>query len=115
MAQAPGTGSGRIIVDTRCRAHHFWQRDGDTSTAQFIARGVLEKLVDAGINDWGGVSPLTPDYVNPEAPWPHLQDLAEATAKRGKFLQERLTIYPAYVRQWQQWTDKVFHTPLLQQ
>ncbi|HNI38187.1 MAG TPA: 7,8-didemethyl-8-hydroxy-5-deazariboflavin synthase CofG, partial [Pseudomonadales bacterium] len=80
-----------------------------------LSPGVLEKLVDAGINDWGGVSPLTPDFVNPEAPWPHLQDLAEATANAGKYLQERLTIYPAFVRQWQQWTDKVFHTPLLQQ
>jgi FO synthase len=80
-----------------------------------LSPGVLEKLVDAGINDWGGVSPLTPDFVNPEAPWPHLQDLAEATANTGKYLQERLTIYPAFVRQWQQWTDKVFHTPLLQQ
>ncbi len=89
-----------------------------------LSPGVLEKLVDAGMidflgtdmhNDWGGVSPLTPDFVNPEAPWPHLQDLAEATANTGKYLQERLTIYPAFVRQWQQWTDKVFHTPLLQQ
>ncbi|HSC76415.1 MAG TPA: 5-amino-6-(D-ribitylamino)uracil--L-tyrosine 4-hydroxyphenyl transferase CofH [Pseudomonadales bacterium] len=79
-----------------------------------LSPGVLEKLVDAGINDWGGVSPLTPDYVNPEAPWPHLQNLADATANAGKFLHERLTIYPAYVRDYKTWSDKNFHTPLLQ-
>ncbi|MEZ5493937.1 MAG: 5-amino-6-(D-ribitylamino)uracil--L-tyrosine 4-hydroxyphenyl transferase CofH [Pseudomonadales bacterium] len=80
-----------------------------------LSPGVLEQLVNAGINDWGGVSPLTPDFVNPEAPWPHLQDLAAATANTGKYLQERLTVYPAFVRQLDMWTDKVFHTPLLQQ
>lgn len=79
-----------------------------------LSPGVLEQLVDAGINDWGGVSPLTPDFVNPEAPWPHLTQLAEATANAGKHLQERLTIYPAYVRELRQWTDTQFHTPLLQ-
>lgn len=79
-----------------------------------LSPGVLEQLVNAGINDWGGVSPLTPDFVNPEAPWPHLQDLAAATANTGKYLQERLTVYPAFVRQLDMWTDKVFHTPLLQ-
>jgi FO synthase len=79
-----------------------------------LSPGVLEKLVRAGINDWGGVSPLTPDYVNPEAPWPHLAQLTEATANAGKYLQERLTIYPAYVRDYQIWSDKQFHTYLLQ-
>lgn len=79
-----------------------------------LSPGVLEKLVDAGINDWGGVSPLTPDFVNPEAPWPHLDQLTEATANAGKFLQERLTIYPAYVRNYPRWTDSRFHTSLLQ-
>ena len=59
--------------------------------------GNLEQLIDAGINDWGGVSPLTPDYVNPESPWPHLEKLAGATAKAGKLLQQRLTIYPDYI------------------
>ena len=56
--------------------------------------GVLSQLVDAGIGDWGGVSPLTPDYVNPEAPWPHLTQLSEETAKTSKTLCERLTVYP---------------------
>ena len=51
--------------------------------------GRLAALVDAGINDWGGVSPLTPDHVNPESPWPHLDQLAEEMAAAGKLLVER--------------------------
>jgi FO synthase len=55
------------------------------------------RLLDAGINDWGGVSPLTPDYVNPEAPWPPLSELERRTAEKGFELRERLTAYPEYV------------------
>jgi FO synthase len=54
-------------------------------------------LMDAGLNDWGGISPVTPDYVNPEAPWPHVTALAETCAARGYRLRPRLPIYPAYV------------------
>lgn len=54
-------------------------------------------LLLSGINDWGGVSPLTPDFVNPEAPWPDIDRLAELSADAGYPLQERLTIYPEYV------------------
>ena len=60
-------------------------------------------LIRAGINDWGGVSPITPDHVNPEAPWPHLDRLARETAREGKVLTERLTIYPAYVERLGAW------------
>ncbi len=58
--------------------------------------GMQLRLLDAGINDWGGVSPLTPDHVNPEKPWPALDALAARTAERGLVLQERLTIYPGF-------------------
>jgi FO synthase len=54
-------------------------------------------LLLAGINDWGGVSPLTPDFVNPEAPWPELGRLARLCADAGYALRERLTIYPEYL------------------
>jgi FO synthase len=54
------------------------------------------RLLDAGISDWGGVSPLTPDHVNPERPWPAIDALAATTASRGKTLRERLTIYPRF-------------------
>lgn len=75
-----------------------------------LSPGVLPKIINAGINDWGGVSPVTPDYVNPEAPWPHLEKLAKETATTGKLLQERLTIYPRYARQAEQWLDETLHT-----
>ena len=52
--------------------------------------------IDAGINDWGGVSPVTIDHVNPEAPWPKLRELAEVTEARGYSLTQRLAIYPSY-------------------
>src|SRR5438876_4277813 len=58
----------------------------------------LAQMIAAGINDWGGVSPVTPDHVNPEAPWPALDLLAQRTAAAGKLLVERVAIYPAYVR-----------------
>jgi FO synthase len=54
-------------------------------------------MIDAGIDDWGGVSPLTPDHVNPERPWPQLDELARLTAAAGFTLRERLTIYPEYL------------------
>jgi FO synthase len=54
------------------------------------------RLLDAGIDDWGGVSPLTPDHVNPEKPWPSIEALGATTASRGKQLRERLTIYPGF-------------------
>ncbi len=54
------------------------------------------RLLDAGIDDWGGVSPLTPDHVNPEKPWPAIEHLAATTAARGLRLRERLTIYPEF-------------------
>src|SRR5664279_3673641 len=56
-----------------------------------------EKLLDGGINDWGGVSPLTPDYINPEAPWPHLLDLQRRTEAAGQRLKQRLPVYPEFI------------------
>jgi FO synthase len=57
----------------------------------------LGLLIAAGVNDWGGISPLTPDYVNPEAPWPHVAALAATCHTAGYTLRERLPIYPAYL------------------
>src|SRR5216683_2737057 len=60
-------------------------------------------ILAAGIDDWGGVSPLTPDHVNPERPWPQIDELASRTAAAGMTLRERLTIYPGYLRE--PWLD----------
>ena len=63
------------------------------------------RVIAAGIDDWGGVSPLTPDHVNPERPWPQIEALAGHTAGAGFDLAERLTIYPRYVRAGEPWLD----------
>jgi FO synthase len=63
------------------------------------------RLLDAGIDDWGGVSPVTIDHVNPEAPWPELERLAEATRSRGLELAPRLAVYPEYVEDLERWVD----------
>lgn len=78
-----------------------------------LSPGVLPQIVKAGINDWGGVSPLTPDYVNPEAPWPHLEELCRATESAGKYLHERLTVYPEYIRNADMWIADELKTRVL--
>lgn len=62
-------------------------------------------IIGAGIDDWGGVSPLTPDHVNPERPWPQIDDLAARTAAQGFELRERLTVYPEYLLRGEPWLD----------
>ena len=62
-------------------------------------------LLEAGVDDWGGVSPLTPDHVNPERPWPSLERLRDLTAACGFELRPRLTVHPEYVRQGEPWLD----------
>jgi FO synthase len=56
-------------------------------------------LLDGGINDWGGISPLTPDFINPEKPWPHLEQLRRKTEAKGFSLTQRLPVYPEFAQQ----------------
>jgi FO synthase len=77
--------------------------------------GRLGALVDAGINDWGGVSPLTPDYINPEKPWPSLNALHRASDAAGMRLTERLTIYPDYIRNHERWVSPKMRRHVLAQ
>ena len=78
-----------------------------------LSPGDLGGLVSSGINDWGGVSPLTPDHVNPEAPWPHLEKLYEQTENCNKTLVERLTVYPKYIKDSKTWLDGKFRSELI--
>ncbi|MEE2981100.1 MAG: 7,8-didemethyl-8-hydroxy-5-deazariboflavin synthase CofG, partial [Pseudomonadota bacterium] len=73
-----------------------------------LSPGAATRLVAAGLNDWGGVSPVTPDFVNPEAPWPEIARLEQETAAAGKTLTERLAIYPSYALDRSRW----LHEPL---
>jgi FO synthase len=75
--------------------------------------GALAEMIAAGINDWGGVSPVTLDHVNPEAPWPALDRLARETAAAGKLLVERLAIYPAYTHNPERWLDPTLRAAVL--
>ena len=75
--------------------------------------GVLARLIEAGLDDWGGVSPVTPDHVNPEAPWPHLVELERATESAGKSLAPRLAIHPRYVADPERWIDPGLRSAVL--
>ena len=79
-----------------------------------LTRGALTPLIRAGINDWGGVSPVSADFVNPEAPWPQIERLSRETEAAGKHLARRLPLYPAYARDKERWLDPALHTRVLQ-
>lgn len=78
-----------------------------------LSGGPLANVIAAGINDWGGVSPVTVDHVNPEAPWPALKMLERHTVQADKVLVERLAIYPEYVADPDRWLDSSLRTPVL--
>ncbi len=71
-------------------------RDMNIQAPPNLTENGYERLLEGGINDWGGVSPLTPDYINPEAPWPHLLDLQRRTEAAGQKLVQRLPVYPEF-------------------
>ena len=75
--------------------------------------GALARLVDAGLDDWGGVSPVTPDHVNPEAPWPHLVELERATESAGKSLAPRLPLHPRFAADLERWVDPGLRSAVL--
>lgn len=85
-----------------------------------INKGNLPTLINSGINDWGGISPLTPDFVNPEAPWPNLSYLSSITSKcvgidgSKKILTERLSVYPYYTLRGEKWLDSSIYPNVLQ-
>lgn len=73
----------------------------------------IADLIRSGINDFGGISPITPDHVNPEAPWPNLASLAAQTEAAGRHLVERLALVPAYAQQADRWVDPSLVTAVL--
>jgi FO synthase len=77
-----------------------------------LRSGALGQLIRAGVNDWGGVSPVTPDHVNPEAPWPHLEKLETETAGAGRHLRQRLAIGPAFASDVTRWADPALRTAI---
>ncbi len=114
MAQAPEPDLNELLW-TIAVARILFGASMSVQAPPNLSPGVLPQIVGAGINDWGGVSPLTPDFVNPEAPWPHLQELAQETAGAGKILQERLTIYPRYAQDTATWVAENLRQSVLDQ
>jgi FO synthase len=84
------------LLWTIAAARLILQDDVHVQAPPNLSPGVYEKLINAGIDDWGGVSPVTPDHVNPEAPWPQIEALGQRTAAMGKVLVQRLPVYPSY-------------------
>ena len=112
MSEAPEPSSEELLW-TIAMARLLFAPEVTIQAPPNLSPGMLDRLIAAGLNDWGGVSPVTPDHVNPEAPWPHLDELAQKTAAAGKTLIERLAIYPDYALNGAQWLDKAFRTPVL--
>ncbi|MGW2372779.1 bifunctional FO biosynthesis protein CofGH [Kitasatospora sp. NPDC001683] len=93
------------LVATVAVARHLLGPTACLQAPPNLVDGEYERLIAAGIDDWGGVSPLTPDHVNPERPWPQIERLAERSAAAGFELRERLAVYPEYVLRGEPWLD----------
>ena len=104
MADAQDAALSELLW-TIAQARVILPADVSVQAPPNLCSGQLGRLIEAGINDWGGVSPVTPDYVNPEAPWPSLSALRSATAEQSKHLLARLTVYPQYLAT-PQWMDR---------
>ena len=112
MAQAPEPGAAELLW-TVAMARILLGPRMNIQAPPNLNPGITAELISAGINDWGGVSPVTPDHVNPEAPWPTIERLRAETAQAGKHLTERLAIYPDYARDPGRWLDPALHAQVL--
>ncbi|MEU5495467.1 bifunctional FO biosynthesis protein CofGH [Streptomyces griseofuscus] len=93
------------LVATIAVARHIMGPAACLQAPPNLVEGEYERLIGAGIDDWGGVSPLTIDHVNPERPWPQIEELAERSRAAGFELRERLCVYPEFVRRGEPWLD----------
>ncbi|MFD3512005.1 bifunctional FO biosynthesis protein CofGH [Streptomyces sp. NPDC058657] len=108
----PGTAMGRMpdaeleeLAAAIAVARHILGPSARIQAPPNLVDEEYALIIGAGIDDWGGVSPLTPDHVNPERPWPHIDQLAERTRAAGFDLRERLTIYPEFIQRGEPWLD----------
>jgi FO synthase len=97
MAERP-TPSDEVMAGSVALARLLLGPEMNLQAPPNLSPTSLELLVRSGLNDWGGVSPVTIDYINPEAPWPELRELRRRTEAAGYRLRERLCVYPEYVR-----------------
>lgn len=95
MAQSPEPDSDDLL--RTIAVARLLLRDMNIQAPPNLSDDHYDRLLQGGIDDWGGVSPLTPDFINPEAPWPHLDDLKRRTEAAGQQLRQRLPVYPEFV------------------
>ncbi len=112
MADAPHAPHEELLWTIRT-AREILGADMNIQAPPNLSADNCGDLIDAGINDWGGVSPVTIDHVNPEAPWPAIEQLREVTASRGRVLVARLPSYPAYVHDAARWHAPEIATRLI--
>ena len=112
MADAPEPAADELLW-TVAMARLILGPRANVQAPPNLSPGLPSRLIAAGINDWGGVSPVTPDFVNPEAPWPHLDRLAARTRAGGKELVERLAICPGYATDADRWLAPAFRTAVI--
>ncbi|MFF4532839.1 bifunctional FO biosynthesis protein CofGH [Streptomyces sp. NPDC001407] len=93
------------LVATVAVARHIMGPSACLQAPPNLVDDEYARLIGAGIDDWGGVSPITPDHVNPERPWPQIEELAERSAAAGFRLKERLAVYPEFVQRGEPWLD----------
>ncbi|MFD8304402.1 bifunctional FO biosynthesis protein CofGH [Streptomyces sp. NPDC059690] len=93
------------LVATVAVARHIMGPGACLQAPPNLVEGEYERLIGAGIDDWGGVSPLTIDHVNPERPWPQIEELTERSRAAGFELRERLCVYPEFVTRGEPWLD----------
>lgn len=97
------------LMQTIALARLVFGEDMNIQAPPNLSASDYGRLIDAGINDWGGVSPVTKDHVNPEAPWPRIDELRQVTEGRGKTLVARLAAYPNYCHDLGRWVDPGLH------
>jgi FO synthase len=112
MEQSPDAEDG-VLLWTLAVARLVFGAKMSIQTPPNLAPRLIGEAIEAGINDWGGISPVTPDFVNPEAPWPHLAALADELARHGRVLVPRLPLYPHYVGDRARWLDRALHTAVV--
>ncbi|WP_147104505.1 7,8-didemethyl-8-hydroxy-5-deazariboflavin synthase CofG [Nesterenkonia populi] len=124
-----------IVQNFRAKPRTAMQNEPDLATSEYVASVAVARwvmgpeahiqappnltdpqelrlLLRAGVDDWGGVSPVTPDHVNPERPWPQIEDLARMTAEAGYELDERLTAHPRWTAEPDYWLDHRLRSPV---
>jgi FO synthase len=112
MANVPDAADNELLW-TIAAARLIFGARMNIQTPPNLSPNLIAQVIDAGINDWGGLSPVTADFVNPEAPWPRVKSLARQMSELGRTLVQRLPIYPPYLRNPERWTDPAVRTAIV--